>query len=102
MITLSASKENTFPCEVKGHRGAHIIPCYILDARKKDKTVYIMKRPVCLKSHYSAAEKAETERLNSTKPLKTDDVVMYDGQKWNVKMRGDYMDAGRLVPVKEG
>lgn len=101
MITLSAYKDNTFTCEVETSRGTHKITCYLLDARKKDGTVYIMKRPACLKAQYTADDKAETERLNSTKPLKTGDVVLYDGRRWTVKMRGDYMDAGRLVPVKE-
>ena len=102
MITLIASKENTFPCEVQGSRGTHTITCYILDARKRDNTVYIMKRPSCLKDRYTDADQAETDRLNSTNPLKTGDVVLYDGQKCTVKMRGDYMDAGRLVPAEEG
>lgn len=61
--------------------------------------VYIMQSSAILQSSYSAEEIAQRDRLNSSKPLKTGDVVIFEGKPHKVTINGDYSDAGFLSPV---
>jgi|APGre2960657373_1045057.scaffolds.fasta_scaffold168290_1 hypothetical protein len=61
--------------------------------------VYIMQCSAILQSSYSAEEIAQRDRLNASEPLKTGDVVLFEGKPHKVKINGDYSDAGVLIPI---
>ena len=61
--------------------------------------VYIMQSSATLQSSYTPEEIASRDRLNAMKPLKTGDIVIFEGRQHSVKINGDYSDAGVLIPL---
>ena len=64
----------------------------------EDGQVYLMKASACLKDHYTAADRAHTDRIYVTEtPVRDGDVVEVEGQRYRVRILGNYSDAGRLT-----
>lgn len=88
-----------FTAEITDFRGnKNSINCYLFDY-KEENIVYIMKKADCIKSHYSEKDRETSARLRAMVPLKNGDVVEYNGNRYHVKILGNYSDAGRLIPV---
>lgn len=76
--------------------------CYLFEDQAEDK-IWIMSVSPCIKSHYSDADYAETERLNKTLPLNDGDIVRIkgrEGKEYKVHVNGNYSDLGYLELVK--
>ena len=58
-----------------------------------------MQKSACLKQHYTERDIAERNKLNAMTPIKNGDIVLVNGKQYEVKILGDYSDAGRLIPV---
>ena len=71
---------------------------YIFKCDQENK-IYIMQCSAVLKGHYTAEDIALRDRLNALEPLRTDDIVLFEGKPHKVKINGDYSDAGLLIPV---
>ena len=73
--------------------------CHYKDDDGKD-VLWIMQLSACLKSHYTAEDHAEQNRLMITPPLKHGDVVMAEvnavWSAYEVIVKGDYSDLGIL------
>ncbi len=94
----SEHQELTF--NVNHNRGTS--KCYLFEDQAEDK-IWIMSVGACIKSNYSDADYAETERLNKTLPLKHGDRVLIkgrEGKEYEVHVNGNYSDLGYLVPIK--
>jgi len=77
--------------------------CYLFEDQAEDK-IWIMSVGACIKSHYSDADYAETERLSKTLPLNHGDVVRIRaryGKQYKVHVNGNYSDLGYLVPINK-
>lgn len=61
--------------------------------------LWIMQVSGCIKSHYSAADILETERLKSEVPVKHDDIVEIEGKQYRVHVNGDYSNLGKLYAI---
>lgn len=61
--------------------------------------IHIMQCSAMLKGHYTADDIAHRNRLNALEPLKTGDVVLFEGKPHKVQINGDYSDAGYLIPI---
>ena len=62
--------------------------------------IYLLKSSVCLKSHYTDADRALTDRIyNGDQVVRDGDTVTVAGKAYTVKILGDYSDAGRLIPA---
>lgn len=57
-----------------------------------DGIYWVMQHGAMLKSNYSAAEVLHTARMNKMKPLHQGEVVLIDGEKYKIKIAGDYSD----------
>ena len=82
--------------------GRGISKCYLFEDQKED-VIWIMSVGACIKSHYSDADRAETERLSKYLHLKDGDVVRIKGRhnkEYKVKVNGNYSDLGYLEPIK--
>lgn len=76
--------------------------CYLFEDQKEDK-IWIMSVGACIKSNYSDADYAETERLNKTLPLNDGDIVRIkgrEGKEYKVVVNGNYSDLGYLERIK--
>lgn len=88
----------SFRVAIAGRRGERTITCYLFNSEDEGK-IYVMQEAACLKSHYSAADHAEFDRLAAMTPVRDGDVVEVEGQQYTVKILGDYSDAGYLVKI---
>lgn len=61
-------------------------------------TVHLMQKSAVLKSHYSEQDIANRDRLNEMTPVANGDTVLFEGKPYTVKIKGDYSDAGLLIP----
>jgi hypothetical protein len=96
--TDNFDQDNTFTFAFIGSRGQERVRTgYVADFEEEG--VYIMQKGACLKSHYTAKDYEETDRLNAMTPVRTGDIVEVNGKQYTVKILGDYSDAGRLIPV---
>jgi hypothetical protein len=77
----------------KGSRDGYIFKC------EREGTIYLMQKSAILQDCYTPEQVAERDRLNASKPLKTGDIVLFEGKPHTVKINGDYSDAGVLIPV---
>lgn len=93
--------KSTFAFEYKGFSGKTRRSTGYLFNCEQEKKIYIMKKSVGVQSSYTEKEIAERERLNTMEPIKTGDIVEVEGKKYEVKILGDYSDAGRLIPIAE-
>ncbi|UTS52020.1 hypothetical protein [Synechococcus phage BUCT-ZZ01] len=92
-------QENTFSFEYVGFRGVtRRATGYLFNCEKENK-IYILQKSAYIKSHYTEADNAERTRLNTMTAVKTGDIVEVEGKKYEVKILGDYSDAGRLIPI---
>jgi hypothetical protein len=65
-----------------------------------DGQIYVVKCASCLKSSYTDADRALTQRIyHGAGVLRTGDQVEVDGEVFTVKILGVYSDAGRLIPT---
>ena len=72
---------------------------YLFYSAQED-TLYLMKRPVCLQSSYTDAERAHTDRIyRGEEVVRNGDTVMVGNKPFTVKILGNYSDAGRLIPA---
>lgn len=70
---------------------------YILDCEEDG--LFLIQKSAMLKSHYTEQDHADRARLNAMTPIKNGDFVLVDGKQYKVLIKGDYSDAGRLIPV---
>lgn len=89
---------NTFKIEIVSPRRTVTRTAYLVDFESEGQ-IYIMLHAVCLKSKYTEADVAEIDRLASEEPIRNGDTVIYQGEKYRVKIIGEYSDAGRLVKI---
>lgn len=62
--------------------------------------VFLMKSASMLKSHYTAEDRAHTDRIyRGEQVVRHGDTVLIDGKAHTVKVLGNYSDAGRMIPV---
>jgi hypothetical protein len=95
----SFDNEARFTFEITRYNGAKSDrDGYIFKCNQENK-IYIMQCCAILQGHYSAADIAHRDRLNALEPLKTGDVVIFEGKPHTVKINGDYSDAGVLIPI---
>lgn len=66
---------------------------------KDEGVIYIMQKSACLKSAYTAKDVEERARLNAMTPVRDGDVVEVEGQQYEVRILGNYSDAGRLQKI---
>lgn len=91
-------QENTFVFEYAGVRGRVCTATgYLFEGSNGQ--IFVMKQSACLKAEYTAKDREERARLNAMTPIRTGDVVQVNGQAYQVKILGNYSDAGRLIPV---
>tara|TARA_R110000772_G_scaffold1105_1_gene3929 strand:- start:42 stop:362 length:321 start_codon:yes stop_codon:yes gene_type:complete len=90
--------EADFTFEYKGYSGrTRTASGYLFQS--DDGQIYLMQNSSVLKSHYSDADRAERERLNSMEPVRDGDVVTVEDKQYKVKILGDFSDAGRLYAI---
>ena len=77
----------------KSDRDGYIFKC------DQENKIYIMQCSAVLKGHYTAEDIALRDHLNALEPLKTGDVVIFEGKPHKVTINGDYSDAGYLSPL---
>jgi hypothetical protein len=62
--------------------------------------IYILQKGSCLKAHYTEEDRVYTNRIYfGEEVLRSGDAVTVDGKQYEVKILGNYSDAGRLIPV---
>lgn len=67
---------------------------------KDEGQFYIMKCGACLKSSYTDADRALTDRIYRGEQVVRDgDTVTVSGNAYTVKILGNYSNAGRLIPA---
>jgi glycine cleavage system protein P-like pyridoxal-binding family len=101
MITLtpttdSFDQDNTFTFEYVGTRGRTFTATGYL-ADYGDEGIYIMKKSACLKANYTQKDMEECARLNAMEPVRDGDHVLYNLKQYQVKILGNFSDAGRLI-----
>lgn len=92
-------QDNTFTFAYQGFRGQERTATGYLFDSKEEGTIYIMKQSACMKDVYTAKDNEEAARLNAMTPIRTGDIVEVGGKNYQVKILGNYSDAGRLIPV---
>jgi hypothetical protein len=61
---------------------------------------YIMQCGACIKSSYTDADRALTDRIyRGEQVVRNGDTVTVAGNAYTVKILGNYSDAGRLIPA---
>jgi hypothetical protein len=88
-----------FTFEITRYNGARSDRDGYIFKDDREGKVYIMQSSSILQSSYSAEEIAQRDRLNAMKPLKTGDIVIFEGKSHKVTINGDYSDAGFLSPI---
>ncbi len=93
-----------FPFEYKDYKGNPATGTgYIFDNRDDllDPSVYLMQKSVVIKSEYTQADRDLIQRIyHDESPVKHGDIVKYDGDLYQVRILGNYSDAGRLIKVE--
>jgi hypothetical protein len=98
IVTDSFDSARNFTFEYTGSMGRKVSASgYLFE--DKDGQIFLMKNSASLKSHYSDADRAERERLNSMEPVRDGDTVVVDGKQYQVKILGNFSDAGRLYAI---
>lgn len=88
----------SFRVAIQGRKGERTITCYLFNSEDEDK-IYVMQEAACIKSHYSAEDRAERDRLATMTPVRDGDIVEVEGQQYKVKILGNYSDAGYLIKI---
>ena len=92
------SQDETFTFSVPNPRRGDVPRTgYVLDCEEEG--MFLMQKSACLKQHYTTQDHIDRARLNAMTPIKTGDIVLVNGKQYEVKILGDYSDAGRLIPV---
>lgn len=86
---------NTFAFEYEGRRGACRATGYLFKD-KQENVIYLMKKAGMICDSYSEAQIAESDRLYNMSPVRHGDVVEVEGQRYKVRILGNFSDAGRL------
>lgn len=100
--------ENTFNLEVRGFKAMKSIKVslHLNYHTRDDGIVWAMKHSVTMKSHYSAEDIAERNRLNSEEPVRNGDIVRINcnelgGDKlYRVRVLGDFSNCAIFDPVE--
>lgn len=72
---------------------------YLRDYRDSGEGVVLMQEPTFLADSYSEAEIAMRKRVASEEPVRDGDIVEVEGERFRVRILGNYSDAGRLIPA---
>jgi hypothetical protein len=80
-----------------------IMSCSLHSGYEKegDGVMWALQHGAVLKSHYTAADIAHSDRMNSMAPLNNGDVVMIEGKQYKVRVKGDYSDCAMFDPVED-
>ena len=94
--SFDSSRDFTF--EYTGSMGRKVSASgYLFE--DKDGQIFLMKNSAVLKSEYTDKDRAERARLNSMEPVRDGDTVAVDGKQYQVKILGNFSDAGRLYAI---
>jgi hypothetical protein len=58
-----------------------------------------LQRGSCLKAEYSDKDIAERNRLNSSTPIRHNDIVEIEGKQYRTRVLGDFSDCAIFDPV---
>ena len=94
--TELCDQENTFTFAYPGGRRERVSTGYLFSCKEG---LYILQTGTMLKDCYTERDVAERTRLNAMTPVRTGDIVLVEGKQYQVKILGDYSDAGRLIAV---
>ncbi|HPD73472.1 MAG TPA: hypothetical protein PLL30_16995 [Candidatus Krumholzibacteria bacterium] len=68
---------------------------------RDDGVLWVLQHASCIASSYSADEIAERERLAAEAPVVNGEIVEVEGEKYRVRVIGDYSDCAILDPVEK-
>ena len=91
----SFDKGNMFTVALpRKNRATKIMSCSLHSGYQTegDGVLWVMQNGAVLKSHYTAADIAHSDRMNSMAPLNNGDVVMIEGKEYKLRVKGDYSD----------
>ena len=98
IVTDSFDSARNFTFEYTGSMGRKVSASgYLFE--DKDGQIFLMKKSASLKSHYSDEDRAERSRLDGMEPVRDGDTVAVDGKQYQVKILGNFSDAGRLYAI---
>ena len=105
MQTLRQSKgfrdlDAKFTFEITRYNGSKSSRDGYIFKDDREGKVYIMQSSAVLQSSYTNEEITSRDRLNAMTPIKTGDVVLFEGEQYKVQILGDYSDAGRLIKIQ--
>ena len=58
----------------------------------EDGIYWALQHSACLQGHYSEADIAHRDRLNSMKPLENGDIVLINGEQYKTRILGNFSD----------
>lgn len=97
LTTDTFDQVNTFM--IQGPRRA-IRACLHRDFEKQGDGIYwAMQKSGMLKSTYTEADRAETDRLNSEPVIQNGEIVLIDGEQYKIRVNGDYSDCAMFDKI---
>lgn len=98
--TSTFDADAKFAFEYQGRRGSQVRATgYLKDYRNSGEGVVLLQSPRFLSNSYSDADIALDRRIASEEPVRDGDIVEVEGERFRVRILGDYSDAGRLIPA---
>tara|TARA_R100000278_G_scaffold75869_1_gene59153 strand:+ start:43 stop:372 length:330 start_codon:yes stop_codon:yes gene_type:complete len=99
----SFDQENTFGIQYKNWRGDFDVKgVYLMQGYEKDDDgiYWAMSKTPCVKSHYTAADIAETDRVYNNEPVKDGELVLIAGEVYKTRVLGDYSNTAIFDKVE--
>ena len=92
---------NTFAIELQSRRGTKRAKCSVRKDYqvKGDGILWALQHGATLKSHYSAKDVAELDRLRNDEPVRHGDTVSIEGKQYTVRVLGDFSNVAIFDPV---
>ena len=92
-------QDNTFSFAFQGRRGEQTRTGYLFNSKDEGR-IYILQGGICIKQVYTQADRDETTRLAAQQPVRSGDTVEVNGKQYQVRINGDFSDAGYLIEIQ--